>query len=226
MIHYSETQRNNDLDEYKTPTALAEACVRLLLRHYNSSDPIYVLEPGANSGVWGRAVRETFPNSFIVGVEYMTVPEEFKLPYDVYIDGTDFLTWVSPYRFDVVLGNPPYSLRVSGKRKSVAEKFVRKGLALLEPDGYLYYLLRSGFRHSLERYWWDGKARTIPGLHQSHHYMETFACVSRPSFYKEDARTEQHGSNKTNAHEYDLMVWSNRWRYPYGYAKELDWNGD
>lgn len=223
-IQYDPTQRCNALDEFLTPQALVDAAVRLVARHADKEDELLVLDPGANMGIWGRTVRKYFPNAYIYGVEYMHMPEEAAVGYDIYLDGTDFLSWESPLQFDLIIGNPPYSIRVNGKREIVAEKFVRKGLSLLSENAYLYFLLRSGFRHSRERYWQDKKRRQIPGIHQTHHYMECWACTPRPSFYREDVRTEQHGLTKTNAHEYDLFVWHSLWNYLFGHALELDWD--
>lgn len=223
-ISYSTTTRNNDLDEFRTPRALVEAAVKLLHRQFDTHETFFALEPGANTGVWGSVLRENFPHVFLVGVEQMIMPREYKTPYDMYVDGVDFLSWEIPFTFDLVIGNPPYSIRTNGKKEVVAEKFVRKGLSLLCPTGHLYFLLRSGFRHSRERYWQDRRHRTTPGIHQTHHYKECWACTPRPSFYLEDDRTEQFGTVKTNAHDYDLMVWEAQWRYPYGFARELDWD--
>lgn len=219
-LTYSSTQRNNDADEFLTPQELIKKCVWLLTRHYRPDQYFRVLDAGANRGQWGDVVRKVFPNAEITGVEIMDLPKPDS--YDFWVQG-DYLRWNPPDRWDVVLGNPPYSVRYRGKRESVAEYFVRKSLSILRDSGWLYFLLRSGWSASRIRLWKDRDFRTKPGIHQLHHYLEQYHVTPRPSFYKEDSRTSQYGTTKTNEHEYSLYSWWKPWWMQFGFSRELDW---
>lgn len=216
---YNDTTRNNDLDEFITPLGLRQRVVSLLARHAFNG-PFKVLDPGANLGQWGEVIKEIYPEAVITGVEIMDLP---KPPaYDHWIIA-NYLDWTAEEKYDLIIGNPPYSLRLGGKKKVVAERFIRRSLSWLADQGWLYFILRSNIRHSRERLWKDRGKRTQPGLHQLHHYKEAWALSPRPSFYKEDVRQKEYGTTKTNAHDYDLFTWSSQWKNNYGYSLELDW---
>lgn len=221
MIAYSTEERNNDLDEFLTPSGLIVRVSQLLDRHAFSKQPFTVLDPGANRGQWGTAIKGLFPYASVTGVEIMDAPKPDA--YDHWYANQDYLTWKTDQRYDLIIGNPPYSTRLNGKKKVVAEKFIRKSIGLLKPRGWLYFVLRSGIRHSRERLWKDRQKRTQPGLHQELHFFESWALSPRPSFYKEDTRTKQYGTSNTNAHEYDLFTWTVQWQMPFGFSLELDW---
>lgn len=224
-MKYSTEHRAVDLDEFCTPKALIHAVAEKTLDHYNSGGKYLILDVGCNTGQWGQVFREFYPQSTIFGVEIMDVPP--NPAYDVWLPNTDFLTYCPLEPFDLIVGNPPYSLRLNSKRVSVAERFVRQALNLLTQEGHLYYLLNTNMRHSRERLWKDRHKRTKPGLHQECHYKECYAVVPRPSFYKEDIRMgEYFNTTKTNAHNYDLYVWSKAWMEKWGKAAELDWEYD
>lgn len=223
MIAYSTEQRNNDLDEYLSPAGLIVRVVSLLDRHAFTKQPFTVLDPGANRGQWGTAIKQAFPHAIVTGVEIMDLPKPDA--YDYWYN-EDFLAWKTNQRFDVVIGNPPYSTRLNGKKQVIAERFIRKSIGLFTPRGWLYFVLRSNIRHSRERLWKDRQKRTKPGLHQELHYFEAWALSPRPSFYREDAREENFGTSKTNAHDYDLFTWTAQWQLPFGFSLELDWEYD
>lgn len=90
----------------------------------------------------------------------------------------NFLEWETDRKFDIIIGNPPYSL---------AMEFVEKSLSLLENDGVLVFLLRTAFLESKKRYefWQDN---IINGL---------YVLSKRPSFT----------GKGTDATSYSWFVW-------------------
>lgn len=222
-LAFSSVTRNSNTDEFLTPKNLIRNCLWLLTRNYDREDVFTVLDPGANLGQWGDVLREYFPNAYITGVEIMDLPKPAS--YDEWVVG-DFLRWHPETTYDVVIGNPPYSVRYRGKREVVAERFVRHSLELLNDKGWAYLLLRTGWAASRTRLWKDRDIRTKPGIHQMHHYLEEYHVTPRPSFYAEDSRTEQYGTTKTNAHEYALFTWAKGWWPTFGFSRHLDWEYD
>lgn len=224
MIEYSTVERNTLLDEFITPQALVEACFeQAIVPIYDGrSSPRRILDVGANTGRWGTEARKHFPAAEIIGVEMMNIS---PLPrgYDLYMIA-DFMKVTFSGPFDLIIGNPPF--RVRDKEDNIiykAEDFVRKAISHLTPDGHLAFLLRANFRHSIERYWLDRAKRTQPGLFQTHLMYQVWDCTMRPSFYKEDERTEQYGTKATNAHDYALFMWWKSWQENYYIGKHLDW---
>ena len=81
-------------------------------------------------------------------------------------------------KYDVIIGNPPYSM---------AQEFIDKCLTLLNPGGRLIFLLRTNFLESKKRFtWWQDK---IPsGL---------YVLSKRPSFT----------GKGTDATSYSWFIW-------------------
>lgn len=62
----------------------------------------------------------------------------------------DFLEWNTEMKFDIVIGNPPYSLpkrqkKVSDGSKNLSLKFIEKAVSLLEDDGFICMLTPLNF---------------------------------------------------------------------------------
>jgi hypothetical protein len=80
--------------------------------------------------------------------------------------------------YDVIIGNPPYSLALD---------FINKSLELLHPGGLLIFLLRTNFLESEKRFkWWQ--EHPLSGLYTLH---------KRPSFT----------GRGTDATSYSWFVW-------------------
>ena len=118
-------------DQYLTPQSLADTVVSRLwdlgLR------PNRVLEPSCGHGAFIHSARKAWPGSFILGEDIDPVSREISLeaganvtaePGNVY-DG-----------FDVVLGNPPFSL---------ASEQIRGALARTRSGGHVVMLLRLSY---------------------------------------------------------------------------------
>ena len=127
-------------DFYSTPREVIE---NLLLNHLNLNNyGCEVLEPSAGDGVFIDVINE-FYNKNIDCVEIREEEKE-KLEskcQDVIIG--DFLNLDTNKKYDVIIGNPPYTY---------ALEFVNKSLELLKDDGVLIFLLRTAFLESKKRY--------------------------------------------------------------------------
>jgi len=79
--------------------------------------------------------------------------------------------------------------------------------------GYVMFLLRTNFRHSVER----------GDLFTNHMYKESYNFDLRASYYREDPREELYGTKQTNAHDNALFVWQPSWKMPYATERMLHW---
>ena len=161
-IIYSKTKTRprHKTDYYPTPLGLCRAGMSYLSNKLDLGEkPPVILDPGAGTGNWGKAVKEFYPDSKLVGIE---LEEKFSITddYDAWIT-EDFL--ISNYNATMVVGNPPLSL---------AHEFISNGLDSLLEGGIMMYLLRVAFLNSQKRYklW-----KTIPPA-------EVVISSRRPSF--------------------------------------------
>jgi len=146
----------------------------------NSAWSPTVLDPGAGAGVWGRVLREFCCPRLVIGVELRDVARPPE--YDQWAVG-NFLGRHGPlasYRFDLVIGNPPYR---------DGEGFCRRSLELLDEGGHLLFLLRLTFLESQKR----GE-----GLFKEHPPLRVGFCKRRPSFS---------GDGRTSPDAYCYLIW-------------------
>lgn len=164
-----------DFDFYPTPMTFCRTALAQLPPRFT---PRCILDPGAGTGVWGRAARERYRNSLITGVELREVarPSVYNFWFNA-----DFLRMPTAEPcFDLVISNPPFKH---------AESFVRSSLALLESGGYALYLLRLNFLESAERY---------HGLWKEHPPKTVVVSAKRVSFT---------GDGQSNATAYAIYIW-------------------
>lgn len=151
-----------------------------------------VLDPGAGLGAWGKAVKEKYAepwvhhengNAIISPVTLTGVDIDDKLAESKYYDNwikADYLKLKTNDKFDLIVGNPPYSH---------AEEFVRKSFDLLDETGVIMFLLRLAFLESQER--WNGLWQT-----------------NRPTIvYVSPRRLSFTGNRKSDNTAYGLFVW-------------------
>jgi SAM-dependent methyltransferase len=181
-------------DFYTTPIELAISAM-----HKFAGDEgilykdMYGLDAGCGTGVWGLA-NISMPNKLADGIDINPqVIEIAKSVYDEIITG-DFLDYGQD-GYDVVFGNPPYSL---------AEEFIRHSLDLVVPNGYVYFLLRLSFLEGIKR----GK-----GFFQEYPPKIVYVCSRRPSFYMTNGR------NTTDTLAYAMFLWQKGWED----KPEIDW---
>ena len=166
----------NEADFYATPL---ETVYALLDNWDGIKIDDVILEPSAGNGNIIRALKNRGYTNFIEAVELRDneTDELMKLADEVSI--CDFLKdYHNTYKYDVIIGNPPYSL---------AQEFIDKSLELLAPGGRLIFLLRTNFLESKKRFkWWQDK---IPsGL---------YVLSKRPSFT----------GKGTDATSYSWFIW-------------------
>ena len=166
----------NEADFYATPLDT----VYTLLDNYDGIKPDdIILEPSAGNGNIIRALRERGYKNQVEAIELRCEEYNKLQEYADYVGITDYLK-VSPIfgKYDVIIGNPPYSL---------AQEFIDKSLELLAPGGRLIFLLRTNFLESKKRFkWWQDK---IPnGL---------YVLSKRPSFT----------GKGTDATSYSWFIW-------------------
>lgn len=136
------------VDVCPTPPELALAiCRRVYTRQCSIATPTgnaapMILEPSAGNGAFVRAARAVWPGSRIIAVEPREVCKaplaELAQLHSCTLE--EYVRWASAHGelndFDLVIGNPPFSL---------AEEHIRLLLNSMRPGAVLAFLLRVGF---------------------------------------------------------------------------------
>lgn len=190
MIIIKESGRKRKKhDFYPTPLEFCKAVVNLVDFY-----PAFICDPGAGNGVWGRALREKFPHAMLDGVELQ--PLDKPGWYDSWYIG-DYLKY-EPfiYKYDLIIGNPPYSL---------AEEFICHSMDLLSDYGVLIFLLRLSFLESKSR---------VRGLFKEFPPSNVFVSASRISFT---------GDGKNDDQAYAVFWWTKRKTQNWFIGSWLDW---
>lgn len=162
-------------DFYSTPLDVVENLLNNIdLSTYGNK----VLEPSAGNGNISKIIKEKYPKKELTSMEIRE--EEYNnltQVSDKVIIG-NFLENEIKYKYDIVIGNPPYSL---------AKEFVEKCIDSLNDEGVLIFLLRTAFLESKSRYeFWQ--RNPLSGL---------YTLSKRPSF-------TGHGTDATS---YSWFIW-------------------
>lgn len=169
-------------DDYPTPGPLVRLIVDQLAR--DGVHPARVLEPSCGSGRFMRASQRAWPDAKVMGIEINEDHVQTARSHGLRVMCADMLT-VDRDRmghFDLIVGNPPFSL---------AEQFVRRLRPLMRAGGTLAFLLRLNFLGGQKRYgslWTKWPPAQVYGL----------PC--RPAF--------KVGINKTDMTEYGVFCWT------------------
>lgn len=133
-------------DFYATPINV----IKTFLDAYDRFSPgDVILEPSAGRGNFVQCLRERYEGIKIHACELQTENAKTLFPFADLVMQGDYLASEFPCRYDIIIGNPPYSL---------AQEFVDKSLSLLKEDGCLIFLLRAAFLESKKRFvWWQDK---------------------------------------------------------------------
>lgn len=145
MSAINRGNKRRDGDYYPTPDELALRIVERVAAGRWGVLPCVVLEPSAGSGAFVRAIKSSIPMAAITAIEpseradhVMDIADVHRCSLESYAEqhgkGFDL--------FDLIIGNPPYSL---------AEEHVRLCLNMLAPGGSLVFLLRLAFLESQKR---------------------------------------------------------------------------
>ena len=142
-------------DFYATPPET----IRAFLANFDGiSSGDRILEPSAGNGQIVKVLREGGYDNRIDAVELR--PEE-RGTLEALADNVtigSFFDYEPDCGYDVIIGNPPYSLALD---------FINKSLELLHPGGLLIFLLRTNFLESEKRFkWWQ--EHPLSGLYTLH----------------------------------------------------------
>lgn len=145
---------------------------------------IRILDTGCGTGIWGRALVENVGGLdmnmlSLFGIDIENRFKEDKYPYDEVVIA-DYFQYGFPFKFDLIVGNPPYKY---------AEEFIRISFSSLKQDGVLAFLLRTTFLNSQKR---------TMSLYKEHPPKTVYISGRRPSFS---------GDKKTSADDYCVIVW-------------------
>lgn len=189
------TEKRRESDLYPTPTPLVGEGVRLAMERLARGNGIsslnleelLFLDPGCGPDARFAMLAHELGFGEVLGVDILSTDIESSHTFETYQD--DFLgldkglsEWFNPEKFDIVCGNPPFSL---------AEKFVRRSLEMVHPMGVVCFLLRLAI--------WESKDR-IPFLNEFKP-AETHVLSQRPSFYSDN------GIGKTDGTAYAFFLW-------------------
>ena len=190
-------------DFYETPKGLCKASLRRFVLDETNLDRyapfMSVLDPGCGSGVWESALYEMYNVSVLdqLSLDGIDMQEkESNLCYTGWFVG-DFLDFNISDKYDLVMGNPPYSL---------AEEFVRHSMSLIDDGGYVFFLLRLAFLESKKRHF---------GLFTEFQPKRVYVLSRRPSFFS----SGNDGKKTTDALAYAMFLWQKGWSG----KTELDW---
>jgi len=197
-------RKRSPRDFYKTPRDLAESAITKLrndeeIAYYGE---VNVLDAGCGDGVWAKEctqlVYASSEENYYPWIEAIDLEPHIIERQDL-VDKTitgDFLEYNPTMKYDLICGNPPYSL---------AEEFIRHSYELLDNQGYIYFLLRLSFLEGIKR--GKGLFRDIP-------LKGVYVCSKRPSFF-----TSRSGSHTTDTLAYAMFLWQKG----YEGKSELDW---
>lgn len=163
---------------YPTFPALAELIVRHVADDFNVK-PKMVLEPGCGAGSFMQACRKTWPTAHLFGVEVdpEIADHARRQEFLVTVDNLLAKQWG---KFDLIVGNPPFSL---------SEDFIHHLRDQLTENGKLVFLLRLNFLATQERY------ETLWSRYKPTH---VYTLVARPGFTSDGS---------TDGTDYGVIMW-------------------
>jgi hypothetical protein len=211
MINGNRTKsdrKRHPRDYYITPEGLASnALWEFRFDEELAYPPDTILDAGCGNGVWALEALSSLAFAYDEDTDYPlldAIDIEVKIPdyrkhlfYNVYEE--DFLTKDFSKKYDMIIGNPPYSL---------AEEFVKKSFDILEDGAYVYFLLRLAFLEGIDR----GK-----NFWSKYPLRKLYVCSRRPSFFSVN------GKHTTDTLAYAMFLWKkgNEYEPKIGW---LDWD--
>jgi hypothetical protein len=185
MLNGNRTKSNrgrSPRDLYITPEELAYAATtRFDFDEFPHGHFKCGLDAGCGTGVWGKAMHNLQFN-LLEGVDIEPNITD-NIPFYQQIHNGNFLEFDSSYKYDVIFGNPPYSL---------AQEFIECALNLVSEEGYVYFLLRLSFLEGIKR----GR-----GFFQYHPPKKVYVSSRRPSFFSTNGR------HTTDTLAYAMFLW-------------------
>ena len=156
----SKTNKQTEGIYFTSPNTIKHN-MDILKKYLKKADTI--LEPSCGSGEYFPQLREMFPTAIITGIEKNnTIYDDVKEfeNENIKIHNTDYLTYESPHKYNLIIGNPPYFVMKKTQvdeeyheyfdgRPNIFILFIIKSLGLLEKDGILSFVLPYNFLNSL-----------------------------------------------------------------------------
>ncbi len=112
---------------------------------------IKMLDPCAGNGNFPAFILNKVKNDFVLQINEISekriinVKNIFKESENIIITEKDFLQFDSTTTYDLVIANPPYALIQENKRAaknhSIFKDFIKKGLDVLNENGYLVFII-------------------------------------------------------------------------------------
>lgn len=198
-VRMKSDRPRSERDFYPTPTPLIyAACNRLKddegIKPYFAGGA-YVLDPGCGEGKWGNVGGSLFYKAETNGIDIQE-NNQAKQFLDKFVVG-DYLSDIFlGAGFDLILGNPPFSL---------AEQFVHRSFNLLLPGGRIFFLLRLAFL--------EGRKRQL-SLFEKLPLKRVYVLTRRPSFF-----STKKNRDTTDTLAYAMFLWQD------GYVGKptIDW---
>jgi len=174
------THERKKNEAYYTDERVALACVRYMAEYIR---PDRILEPSVGGGAFVRACREVWPDAHITGVDVDPGASGLAECDEAFVGS--FTEFKSPKPFNLVIGNPPFSLAAKHIHHAIGTLHEWPRLAVVA------MLLPSSFCGGASTRGWFHEAYGAP--------LRRCTIHPRPSFT----------GGGTAAMEYELMVWSN-----------------
>lgn len=207
--------KRREADFYPTPDELAERIVRAVGRYPNR-----ILEPSAGDGAFVRACRANWRHARVSQVE--PGPHHFDPEVDGYrATIEEFAARLPDARFDLIIGNPPFSL---------AEEHVRLCIGMLAPGGRLVFLLRLAFLETKKRakFWCECPPARITVLEDRPSFCWSWSCKAKHKWTSAPGVKHTHcpecGSEKLKITKTDACAYAVfEWRQGFAGKPELGW---
>jgi hypothetical protein len=195
----------NKVDIYNTPYRLALSCTQFIRDNYfkDNENTLNILEPSAGSGNFVKAINKVFDNKnlFIneISTDYDKILRPLTNENNISIGDFNFYNQKVSTGFDLIIGNPPFSLW---------EVHVNKAMNLLKKGGKLAFLLRLNIMGSNPLIKDLGINRQT--LLSNLNLINIHPIIPRPQFLDESNNIllNKHGKKGTDSTEYGLFVWS------------------
>ena len=174
----SSTNRGSkriDQDVYFTPEKTTRNFLDNFPMDLNNKS---ILEPSAGNGSICKVIKEKYPDAYIFANEIREEENESLGKYSDVIYNNDFLTMTKGYNYDLIIGNPPFSL---------ASEFLEQCFQISGENTVIAMLLRLSFLESKRRY----------NFWQKNPVSDLYILSERPSFI----------NGKTDSCAYCWFVW-------------------
>lgn len=115
----------------------------------------------------------------------------------------DFLNEIIEMEFDVVLGNPPYQIKVGeNNTEPIWNKFVFKSFELVKEDGYVALIHPSGWRNI------SGRFKDVQNLIKLNktHYLSIHNEKDGKDIFGAETRFDYHITQKKSATNYETVI--------------------